>query len=268
MGIYIAWNFYQAGYDLNRTELRILETLRNLSVFPPPGPTIAELNSRCDSPGLPKNVYDAWCQYFVETDNTSSDGVLRDDVVTLVVEFDLASEEDKVIKAFIAEGRGRIDERKRLSSCSLDETLKLVEELLRTSGKDPDAIASQLKLRVPAPLQMTTGESAMQAMRMFSDQAQSSPAVMSPAATKNPVADFRGPALFTKPIDEPDEKLEQEAEYALLRMEVADAAKREEELLARLASRGILTEAETARLEQARRQKAEVEALLAKSSSK
>eukprot|EP00746_Dinoflagellata_sp_MGD_P001000 gnl/MRDRNA2_/MRDRNA2_101860_c0_seq1.p1 gnl/MRDRNA2_/MRDRNA2_101860_c0~~gnl/MRDRNA2_/MRDRNA2_101860_c0_seq1.p1 ORF type:complete len:358 (+),score=82.92 gnl/MRDRNA2_/MRDRNA2_101860_c0_seq1:55-1128(+) len=263
LGLYIAWHYYKAGYDLNRTELLILEKLRRWPVFPPPGPSQAELNSRCDACGLPPAVYESLCQYFVETDKSSADGVLRDDVVTLIVDLGLGSEEDKWIKSFIAEGSGRLEERKRLSSCSLEETIQLVAECMKLSDKDPETVASQLRIRVPAPMTMAVGESARQAMTMLSETS-----LPPPQSSTSTVGGF-GQTVYqpgasaapSSPLDDIDEKA---AELELLHMEVAGAKKKEAELMVLLENRGTLTEAEMARLNQVRRLRADLEAELAK----
>eukprot|EP00397_Hematodinium_sp_SG-2012_P066179 GEMP01098325.1.p1 GENE.GEMP01098325.1~~GEMP01098325.1.p1 ORF type:complete len:237 (+),score=45.52 GEMP01098325.1:35-745(+) len=149
ISLYVGWHFYQAGYNIKRTEVRLIERFRRLPLYPPPGPTLAELNSTIDTGSLEKETADALIQYFLLTD-AKGDGITRDDVVVLVdEELHLGKEEEKnLIGVFVSRGRGENRERKRLCQIGLQEFLKLLDDLVDHNARETKVSRPEVELRV------------------------------------------------------------------------------------------------------------------------
>lgn len=154
ISLYVGWHFYQAGWNIKRTEVRLIERFRRLPLYPPPGPSVAELNSSIDFGSLETQTADALVQYFLLTDSRS-EGITRDDVVVFVEdELQLGKEEEKnIIGIFVSRGRGENKERKRLCQIGLQEFLKLVNDLIGQNAEDTGLSRSDVEARVRERLQ-------------------------------------------------------------------------------------------------------------------
>ncbi len=148
---FFAYYFYQAGGNLHRTEILISQKLAQLPFYWPPGPGRAELNAKMpDLHSVSDNMRDQFCAWFIHQDTALKSGITRADVLSLLGEklVLLDSEKEgtsfshigdsefrervsKLVSAFIEKGAGRLPEYKRKSGVSLQNSLLLLDELVR-----------------------------------------------------------------------------------------------------------------------------------------
>lgn len=106
----------------------MLAAFRRLPLYWPPGPSAAERNATIDGKGLSPDFVSAFAEWFVHIDLQSKDGVTRDDILELVRELGF-NDESKICKRFLSEGEGHLEERRRLSSVGLQESVSLLAQL-------------------------------------------------------------------------------------------------------------------------------------------
>eukprot|EP00929_Paragymnodinium_shiwhaense_P121021 TRINITY_DN93144_c0_g1_i1.p1 TRINITY_DN93144_c0_g1~~TRINITY_DN93144_c0_g1_i1.p1 ORF type:complete len:421 (-),score=126.95 TRINITY_DN93144_c0_g1_i1:142-1404(-) len=265
-GLFVAWHFYQAGYNVHRTEVRVVEALRKLPFYWPAGLPMGFRNSKLDPEGLPPDFVAEFAQWFLASDLLQPEGVTRDDILELVSELGF-DEMDKVCKDFLFRGEGELEERKRLTGCGLQESITLLAKLSKPdTGKDAkhrppvgDEMTEILRRKRSPLASVLGGAMALQQQQSRAVVAaplagavgnQASPGeAAAPAAISPAMSPFGGVAAPAFGTEEESEGVD-EAEMQLL--EDARLARIEAELVARLERLGSLSPAEEARLRDVR----------------
>jgi hypothetical protein len=148
-GSMFLYYFYQSGFNLHKTEIAISRKLAELPFYWPPGPGEAEVNTSMPQVEISQSVIDQISAWFIYQDTALKDGVRRSDVLDLLSELGLVDPEKegdtsfntvgdeefrtkiaKLVSAFIDKGRGRLTEYKRLSGVSLQDTVKLLNDIV------------------------------------------------------------------------------------------------------------------------------------------
>lgn len=141
--------FYQTGFNLHKTEIAISRKLAELPFYWPPGPGEAAVNTTMPAVTVPQGLVDQLSAWFIYQDTALKDGVSRSDVLDLFGEMGLVDPEKesdtsfqsvgdeefrksvaKTVTSFIEKGRGRLNEYKRQSGVSLQETVQLLDDLI------------------------------------------------------------------------------------------------------------------------------------------
>jgi len=276
-GLVFLYYFYKAKYSFHRTELLLLERWRTLPLYPPPGPPIAEENSRVDPMGLPHDLVDALAEWFVSTDLQEPGGVTRDDVLELFRELGFG-EEEPPCKDFLMRGEGQLEERRRLSGAGLQESVALLAKLALPGGPDEAGAPRQprvgresvelLRRKLARAGSVLSAASALQKAM----QTPAAAALPPPPATDGPAvlpvspevalpAPGPAPVPAAQPHVGVDAGSSSEAEDGVddahhRRMEAARLERMEAELVARLERMGSLSPAEEARLRNVRERRA------------
>lgn len=148
-GATFLYYFVKSGYSLHKTEIAIGQKLAKLPFYWPPGPGVAETNTIMPQVELSSTLVDQISAWFIYQDTVLKEGVRRNDVLELFGELGLVDPEKegvdsfqsvgseefrkevaKVAQTFIEKGRGRLSEYKRQSGVSLQEAVKLLDELI------------------------------------------------------------------------------------------------------------------------------------------
>lgn len=160
--------FYQAGGNLHTTEIMIGRRLAQLPLYYPPGPPVSERNAALpQTPELSQTIVDQLSAWFISNDAAAKDGLIREDVLELLSEKFGVIDNDKpesafpnemqrtalkaAVDKFIEKGRGRLTEYKRQSGVSLQESLELLNEVIRIHKEHTTDVESVLN-RVSATL--------------------------------------------------------------------------------------------------------------------
>jgi len=260
-GLTFLYYFWRSKYSLHKTELLLLERWMMLPFYPPPGPSTAELNAKVDPKCLPHDMVDALAEWFIATDLRELGGVSRDDILELFR--DLGFDEDhSACKEFLNRGEGQLEERRRLSGVSLQESIDLLAKLAVAEGASPGSspdhrlgreAVEQLKRRSRGLSSMLANASvlqqAMQAPMGFAPPAEAAPALTSATTT---VTAATGGQVQSWPEERQAEEDIDDVEHS--RMEKARLTRLEESLLAKLERVGTLSPAEESRLRDVREQ--------------
>lgn len=258
--------FYKAKYSFHQTEILIVDAFRRLPLYWPPTPRDGEMNSRTDAKGLPEDIKLAFCEWFVVTDLEEPKGVSRDDVLELISELGY-SEKAQPAKDFLYRGEGHIEEKRRLTCTSLQESLtllcalradaetKLAKPQEPKEGEDPmpqpksDAEALEiLKRKFRRAASVLNSAEQLRAW-----QATAGAPVVPVPSVPSPVSSPQASHTPTPaaPLEEPKDIEESEDR----RLEELRLARLEEELLGRLERLGSLSLAEESRLNDIRHQR-------------
>jgi len=242
-GVIFLYHFYQANYNLHRTEILLLERYRKLPFYWPPGPSQAHKNAAIDEQGLPPELVSAFSEWFLVTDLQEAGGVVRDDIIELFKELGL-NEDHPAAKEFIQRGDGTLDEHRRMTGAGLQESITLMAKVSRPQGQETgtelgeEAVSLLRKKLRRSSASVLDGASALRAM-----QAPPVPAV-SPAVAEPQAEEVQDEEADDGPGDEDEHR----------RFESARLKRIEEELMARLQRLGALSPGEEARLEDVRKQ--------------
>jgi hypothetical protein len=209
-------------------------------------------------------------------DLQQTEGVIRDDILELLCEMGF-DDRSKPCQRYLERGEGILQERKRMGGTGMQESLSLLAELvLRTpppkleegmeAPPDPRTLVGpgvellRKKVRGIAPV-----SAGAQALKMAMQPAEPpEPLRMSqmvaPALNPQQLQDTQRPSSAGLPskVDDGDDDVENDADQ--LRLEAARLKRLEEDLMARLESRGSLFAAEEARLRDIRAQRAALQA--------
>ena len=135
--LYIGYNIYKCNGNLGNAEIRIIGQMKKMHFYPPPGPSIAERNTRLpDLDHVDDETEHYLAHYFIHIDaQKGACGFTREDSLELI---DAAgfNEDSEACKDFLMRAPGHIEERKRMSSCSLNELLLLVDALMASEDTD------------------------------------------------------------------------------------------------------------------------------------
>mmetsp|Transcript_31712 Transcript_31712/g.73571 ORF Transcript_31712/g.73571 Transcript_31712/m.73571 type:complete len:371 (+) Transcript_31712:50-1162(+) len=253
--------FYKAKYSLHTMELLLLERWRMLPLYPAPGPSAAEENTRIDPQGLPFDLVDAFAEWFVALDLREPSGVTRDDVLELLREMGFG-EEEQPCKDFLMRGDGQLEERRRLSGAGLQESIGLLAKLAASPGKDS---AEQQQARVGSDSvellrRKNAGVGSVLNAASALQQAMQMPGASGPLAVGGPTMPPEVPVPTRSPAQDSAEATDESGvdDAAQRRMEATRLARLEEGLLAKLERLGSLSPAEEARLRDVRERKAKL----------
>ena len=161
---FFLYNFHKAGYNLHKTEILIGRQLAKLPFYYPPGPPPSERNAALPiTSELSSSLIDQVSAWFIHQDSVLKDGLTRSDILDLFSDkFGLVDNEGsesrfqdenlrnalkKVVDQFIENGKGRLTEYKRQSGVSLQETLKLLNDLVRIHkdhSPDSDSLSDKI----------------------------------------------------------------------------------------------------------------------------
>ncbi|KAF4689711.1 hypothetical protein FOZ60_001213 [Perkinsus olseni] len=149
--LYVSYYFYKANFDVERTKELLKERYQQWPLYPPPGPSQAELITKVDHAGLNQEMMDTLSTWFLYEDNRRQHGVSRQfiidtcrDVLHLLDSPDhsfgdeLNAKCDAAVDDFVARGVGRSDEEKRLSGCGVSEVSRLLSALFEIHGGGDD----------------------------------------------------------------------------------------------------------------------------------
>mmetsp|Transcript_24363 Transcript_24363/g.44709 ORF Transcript_24363/g.44709 Transcript_24363/m.44709 type:complete len:399 (+) Transcript_24363:2-1198(+) len=273
VGIGFLYYFRKSGYSIHGTELLLMERVRQMSLYPPPGPPEAETNSSLLADAIPREFVTAFAEWFIATDLRQGEGVTRDDVLDLCSELKF-NEDDKACKAFINEGEGSFEEARRLSGCGLQEALSLLETLSvpadqrdKISGPAKgDLVRSRLgqqeteivRRKCAGVQTVTSAASALQQAMLAPMPAEpstntswfgSAPASPAPASSLPPFPPTPAASQATMPSSPASTEIESLDEADQDKLEIARLAREEQKLLVQLERRGSLSAAEEARLQ-------------------
>jgi hypothetical protein len=150
-GATFLYYFYQSGFNLHKTEIMISRKLAELPFYWPPGPSNAEINTTMPEIKMPLGLRDQASAWFIYQDTVLKDGVRRNHVLDICAVLGLVDPEkegdtsfqsvgdgefrkkiEKIVTNFIEKGRGRLNEYKRQSGVSLQETVFLLDDLIST----------------------------------------------------------------------------------------------------------------------------------------
>ncbi|EER10455.1 hypothetical protein Pmar_PMAR010005 [Perkinsus marinus ATCC 50983] len=149
--LYVSYYFYKANFDVERTKQLLKQQYQQWPLYPPPGPSQAELITRVDHAGLNQEMMDTLSTWFLYEDNRRQHGVSRQFIIETCREVlqlldspdrnfgdDLNAKCDAVVDDFVAQGVGRSDEEKRLSGCTVNEVSRLLSALFEIHGGGDD----------------------------------------------------------------------------------------------------------------------------------
>lgn len=258
-GIFFSYYFYKADYRFDVVEVLLLERWRTLPFYPRPELRAGVRNGLLDGHGLTPELINAFAEWFVATDLQSPQGVLREDVLELLAELGLGSEEQKAVKAFVSTGDGRFEEQLRQQEVGLQESVSLLATLA-FHGADGSPTACRVGPEGLETLRAKSqrGPSIMAGARAlgggalggFGTPRQGSPATASVGG--------RAAATAAPPrvLQDVEESGVDEAE--MHRLEDARLARLEDVLLQRLNRQGSLSAAEESRLQDLRLQRSKL----------
>ena len=148
-GATFTYYFVKSGFNLHKTEIAISRKLAQLPFYWPPGPGEAEVNTEMPTVELAPGVLEQASAWFIYQDTAFKEGVRRNHVLDLFGELGLVDPEkegdttfqsvgdeefrkgvSKLVESFIERGKGRLMEYKRQSGVSLQETIKLLNDLI------------------------------------------------------------------------------------------------------------------------------------------
>ncbi|KAF4653925.1 hypothetical protein FOL47_010227 [Perkinsus chesapeaki] len=145
--LYVSYYFYKANFDIDRTKELLKERYEQWPLYPPPGPSQAELETKVDHASLNQEMMDTLSTWFLYEDNRRRQGVSRQfiidtcrDVLGLLdsPEHPFSEEVnvkcDAAIDDFVNNGVGRTDAEKRLSGCSVNDVSRLLSALFEIHG--------------------------------------------------------------------------------------------------------------------------------------
>lgn len=133
--------------------------LAQLPFYWPPGPGTAELNAKMpETLDVSENMRDQFCAWFIHQDTALKSGITRQEVLSLfgdklnlldsekegslfgqVGDLEFRERIGKLVSSFVEKGAGRLTEYKRLSGVSLQDSLVLLDDLIREHKTiDPD----------------------------------------------------------------------------------------------------------------------------------
>ncbi|KAF4731550.1 hypothetical protein FOZ63_025850 [Perkinsus olseni] len=79
--LYVSYYFYKANFDVERTEELLKERYQEWPLYPPPGPSQAELITKVDHAGLNQEMMDTLSTWFLYEDNRRQHGVSRQFII-------------------------------------------------------------------------------------------------------------------------------------------------------------------------------------------
>lgn len=283
-GLVFLYNFYKEDYNLHRTEIALVNSVRRLPLYYPAETSKAAENATIDGDGLPPELVLAFTEWFITLDLQQSEGVIRDDVLELFREMGF-DDNAKVCKRYLERGEGHLEERRRMSGTGLQESVSLLADLAfhqkpekLKEGEEPPVDPRTLigssaveflrkKGRGIAPIAASASalHALSQASAMQMPQA-SAPTVAPPMSTLSTSSgqeeqskdslslnthnnSFGGDTLADDDDEQDSEEMHQQLEDARLK-------RLEDGLMARLESRGSLSAAEEGRLRDIRGQRA------------
>lgn len=255
-GIIVLYYFWKSGYSVHKTEILLLERFRSLPFYWPPGPGPAHRNSHLEYEGLSEEFVNAFGDWFIVNDLQVSEGVTRDEVLELIEELGF-KEDEKPCKDFLQRGEGQLEERRRLSSCGLQESVTLLAQLAAVKPVEGEtrpelgqAAVDLLRRKVGGITSVVDTAALMQQATLGALTAGATG-----GGTPGPLAGAAGFATPSASVVEPeDEGGIDEAQQR--RLEAAQMTRAEESLIAKLARHGSLSAAEEARLADIRQRKA------------
>lgn len=159
--------FVQTGFSLHKTEIAIGQKLAKLPFYWPPGPGVAETNTTMPEVELSSTLVDQLSAWFIYQDTVLKEGVRRNDVLDLFgelglvdpekegdVSFQSVGSEDfrkevaKIVQTFIEKGKGRLNEYKRQSGVSLQEAVKLLDDLIALHSTINPSISEPINFKI------------------------------------------------------------------------------------------------------------------------
>lgn len=257
-GIIVLYYFWKSGYSLHKTELLLLERFRSLPFYWPPGPGPAYRNSHIEHEGLSEEFVHAFAAWFIVTDLQVSEGVTRDEVLELIVEFGF-KEDEKPCKDFLQRGEGQLEERRRLSSCGLQESVTLLSQLAMIKPTEEEQRPELGQVAVDLLRRKVGGINSVLNNASLMQQATLSSITSGGGSTGS---GFPGLAPGTVgPVAPGASVMESEDEGAIdeaqqRRLEAAQITRVEDSLIAKLERQGSLSAAEEVRLADIRQRKA------------
>lgn len=266
-GIYVVYTFRDQGFSVHRTERHLVKKFMSLPLYWPPDKTLSQKNTTIEDEDLHMEIFQPFVEWLILMDLQESEGITRDEVLELMTELGF-DEQEKAAKEFLSRGVGQLEERRRLSGCSLQECVELLANLALGDEARKDRSFFGLQAR-PGLLRARLGDKEVAIIQARVDKlmlsapenavnthvagfSNASPAMRT--ANARSLGDARGASHSLSRWQQssgvaehaPAEAFDDDEDE---RLELARLRKLEQELRRNLATRGSLSPAEEVRLE-------------------